>query len=872
MAALFPTKEFNVHVNPAVTPPAVPLHRPGPTSQPPEQNNAEAPARSTVISPRLGRAILGRPYRPLAIPVRGNAEVALSANTPHSAKETPSSAMDFGNGMDVDVDLGLDMDFDVIPEEKPRVSPVPAVSDEQPATRAPEEPVAPLVDPLSAPVLDATATVKASERAVQSPATRSPAKQPSVLQPPAIQPTAIQPPTVQSPVVQSLSIQPPIIQPNKESPMPAEESLPVVHAPMDISQGLPSTTDTLQRVDDQGPVTASVNISTNTTELHDSAPLPSEIPATSQRSPTPPAFAEMPPAETSSTTADMAANEPATAKDDIETRPIIPEPAPEALDIPLDTPEQPPIASEPENLPVDEPMQVDHEEMQVEQIPLQPIDTQNHRDVVEPPALPRSPPPPSPPSSALLPQSSLPRELSPGAPSPKQVHAPSPRKVLPSPPSNSPPPLPQSSPVRAISPPAVSHTPPPMAVEAILFGEPVSGAPFSKKHPPVPDNTLPVDPPVPRGGGRLKVEVVIDQAEFENSKDGYFRRFSDEIHPQDLDPDNTLAAYGFTRFFREHLLNKKCAITSRIAQPELKRLVHEGGGTLVALRPDAPEPFDIIIVSNNLYLPLVQADAEGALGFSLGTREVWSFGPADDLEPPQWRLKRHVPNRSGMVSFCSAAIIKCPDLFLDCLRRINALPNWGAFLSAATVRALNHYIKHPGTPQTLRLKMVRTLNDAAGLFVVRYPRNTYGDVDRLVREKQQQVTRKTATMNRFVDILTEVNRHPELLTTGDLCSNLPAERISAGELKYWERDAEILQELQDHHEKIDQIYLVKRSIFAGFDRSNIRKGLGENAIAELGFPAVEAYRLEDLLRDLTRDIKLAALLLPSERVRRDQDA
>ena len=315
-------------------------------------------------------------------------------------------------------------------------------------------------------------------------------------------------------------------------------------------------------------------------------------------------------------------------------------------------------------------------------------------------------------------------------------------------------------------------------------------------------------------------------------------------------------------------MNKRCCITSQVARVELKQMVDEGGGTLIPL---GSEPFDVIIVSNDLFPQLVRADAEGELGFSLGAREVWSFGPRDDLIAAEWKLKRNIPKRSGMVSFCSAAIIKTPDLFLDCLRKIHGLPNWTAFLSAATLRVIHRYIRHPNTPQTLRIKMLMTMNEATGMFAVKYPRNTHAEVNGLTRERQQQVIRTTSSMNRFGDIVAEINRHDELITIGDLCSSLPAETMPVSERKYWERDAEILQELQEHHEQIDQIYVVKRSIYAGFDQSAIKKGLGDDAIAELGFPAVEGYRLDDLLRNLTRDIKFAGLLLPSEPARRVQD-
>ena len=83
------------------------------------------------------------------------------------------------------------------------------------------------------------------------------------------------------------------------------------------------------------------------------------------------------------------------------------------------------------------------------------------------------------------------------------------------------------------------------------------------------------------------------------------------------------------------------------------------------------------------------------------------------------------------------------------------------------------------------------------------------------------------------------------------------------ERKYWEREAEILPDLQEHDEPIDQIYVVRRSIYAGFKHTFVRKGLDDNAISELGFPAVGGYRLDDLLRVLTRDIKFGGLLLPA---------
>jgi hypothetical protein len=387
--------------------------------------------------------------------------------------------------------------------------------------------------------------------------------------------------------------------------------------------------------------------------------------------------------------------------------------------------------------------------------------------------------------------------------------------------------------------------------------EPAKQAPV-KEAVPSPDDSLPVVPPVPSGGGRLEVEVVIDEAEFANSTDGYFKRFCADIHPQDLHPNDTLAAYGFTKYFAEHLLNKRVVIMSTIAKDELKRLVLDSGGTFVRFEPGG---FDIMLASNDLYAGV--AEAQDEFDFSSGTRELWSFGPADELDPPQWRLKRCMPKRSGLVSFCSPAIIKAPELFLECLKKIDALPNWSAFLTAATIRALHLYIKHVKTPQSQRVKIYKTMNEATGHFQVRYP---YTE-DFKMRERQQQVIRKTARFNRWVDLQQEVMRDPDLTKNGTLCDNqISSEKGSPADRKYWERDAEILDLLHRHQEKLDDIYAVKRSIFAGFDHSTIRKGLGDGAIEEFGYQDVEGYRMEDLERDLSRNIKFAGLLLPSERV------
>ena len=846
IAALFPNRELNVHVNPAIRPPAVPAVRPAVAQQSVATTSA-APARSAVISPRLGRAHLNKAsFIPgLVVPARNRIEVALSANTPlepDSAKnQPPNAALNTDADMDVNVDLGLDMDLDVIPEEqKPRMpSPPREIPNVEPvSTRLSADPVLTVRLP-SVPI-------------------------PAVTGPDA-PPLAIQPPVAKAPATVTSEK---LHEPAKEVTLPVE---PV--SPRDISQGTSSMVHVPSRgqlddnsTSDDNPVDTSMDMVNQDRELPHITP---EIPAVQKSAPALESTEETAPGAvavgpTDDSTAVQPASMAAPGEDHVqdEPMPLAPEPAaPEAEQPAQIDLEGLPNAPESENAFVDN-MQIDTDEVQVQTAP----EPQPGEDLQ--PALPASPPPPSPPPSALLLGSPQHRQISPAAPSPLRDMAPRvtspPIDILPLPLSQSPPPLPQSSPVRAISPP-VSHTPP--TEKDTILPAVASGFPYSKKYPPVPDNDLPVDPPVPRGGGRLKVEVIIDQAEFEDSVEGYFKRLSADVDPEDLYPVDILAAYGFTKYFKDHLLNKRCCITSQVAKVELKQMVHEGGGTVIPL---GSEPFDVIIVSNDLFPKLIQADAEGELGFSLGAREVWSFGPRDDLTATEWKLKRHVPKRSGMVSFCPQAIIKTPDLFLDCLRKIHRLPNWTAFLSAAALRTIHLYIRHPHTPQTLRLKMVMTMNEALGMFQLKYPRNTYTE-DRLFREKQQQIIRKTAFSNKFGDLASEIMKHEELITIGDLCSNLPAEKMPANERKYWERDAEILQELQEHHEQIDQIYIVKRSIYAGFEHSFIRKGLGDDAITELGFPAVEGYRLDELLRALTRDIRFAGLLLPSEPARRIRD-
>ncbi|KAJ9118319.1 hypothetical protein QFC22_004230 [Naganishia vaughanmartiniae] len=451
---------------------------------------------------------------------------------------------------------------------------------------------------------------------------------------------------------------------------------------------------------------------------------------------------------------------------------------------------------------------------------------------------------------------------------------------------------PASLPVpKVTSPPRDAHLPPPIAT---MPGPPSSPgpAPPSQSPPPLPDsllrkeipastsaikspvfrsraispiNSLPTTPPVPPGGGKMKLEVVIDQAEFENSKDGYFRRLT-ATNPDDIHPNPLLATFGFTKSFGNHLLNKRCVITTNFAKDELKQLVLDAGGTIIPF--DYGVEFEVMLVSNDLYPTLAQAQGEGDV--SSVHADIWSFGAADFLDAKDWKLRRRIPKRSGLVSFTSGSIIKAPELFLECLRKIHNLRHWNAFLSAETIQALHHFIKNPSTPQTNKIRMFRTMNDATGLFKVRYPRTTDID-DPTLREQRQMVVRKIEKFNRWVDVQQEISKNEHLMKkVGTLCAQFE-DKIPAHHRKYWEREAEILYELLEHQYKTDEIYAMKRSIFVGFNHSAIRKDLGKDALSEMSFQDIEPYEMEDLLKRLSSDGKFAGLLRPSEE-RNGQDS
>lgn len=410
----------------------------------------------------------------------------------------------------------------------------------------------------------------------------------------------------------------------------------------------------------------------------------------------------------------------------------------------------------------------------------------------------------------------------------------------PAPPSQSPPPLPDS--------PLPQEIPAP----ATAIKSPVSG---SRAISPI--NSLPTVPPVPPGGGRLKLEVVIDQAEFENSKDGYFRRLT-ATNPDDVHPNPLLATFGFTKSFGNHLLNKRCVITTHFAKDEVKQLVLDAGGKIIPFTFGAE--FDVVLVSNDLY-PTLAAAQHGDISFTQA--DIWSFGPADFLDAKDWKLRKRAHKRSGLVSFTSNSIIKAPELFLELVQKIDRLAHWNAFLSAETIRALHNYIKSPVTPQTNKIRMFRTMNDATGLFKVRYPRHT-DHKDLILWEQQQMVVRKIEKFKRWVDVQQEISKNEHLMKKAGTLRIQFKDKIPADHRKYCEREAEILEELAEHYDKTDEIYYMKRSIFVGYNSSAIRKGFGRNGLTELGYQDVETYEMEDLLEKMRSDRKFAYLRGPSE--------
>lgn len=876
MAALFPSREFNVHVNPAVRPPAILppqalVISEEPTAGPSTASASARPASVTTVPPvpagtrastppgttQTVTALIAGPADEVQSPTR------LVAKDATNDKDAGSN-IDMHIDWDIDVDLGLDMDLDPVQEAKPRVSASPEAV-QRPAAQRPVRPAA----PVSRGLISAQSLARPTAR----PANVSPAVShgSATLQHKDVTPKPIQP-VVQVPV----AIVPAPQIPAKQQDRPPAET----ETQQNGNQDQPSATKTVPPLqpNEEAPIVAPSQPEETPIPAKHFVPAAAIMPSPAvdatptealDRVVTPPpqlplASSEVHPLRTSPSIVDM--TEQPTSEEKSENE-VVDKPRDEARGMGEEAStsgvpsKEAPItpAAQSGDAIVYQPMAVDSPEMQPQPLLAEPIAMDEREIVIPPPfqeqeavvsqpALPLSSPPPMPPPRASLP----PPPPSPPAPS---------NGVLPAPPSISPPPLPESSPVREVPPPHVSHTPPASEPDVMVIPrpeEPPKQA-LAKDFIPTPDDSLPVVPPVPVGGGRLEVEVVIDEAEFANSTDGYFKRFCADIHPQDLHPNDTLAAYGFTKYFAEHLLNKRVVISSTIAATELGRLVRDSGATYVKYG-SGNRQFDVMLVSNDLYASVAEEQAE--FEFTLGNRELWSFGPADDLDPPQWRLKRRIPKRSGLVSFCSSAIIKSPDQFLECVKKIDALPNWSAFLSAATIRALHHYIKHVNTPQSRRVKIYMTMNEATGHFQVRYPQTD----DRMLGEKQQQVIRKIARFNRWVDLQQEVMRDPELMKSGNLCAEICGAKGASSDRKYWERDAEILQELQEHQINLNKVYAVRRSIFAGFDHSTIRKALGEGAIAELGYPEVEGYRLEDLERELSRNIRFAGLLLPSERM------
>lgn len=759
--------------------------------------------------------------------------------------ENHAADMDMHIDWDIDVDLGLDMDLDPVQEEKPRVSASPEAVQRsvvqrpaRPAVSAPRGLISAqtLARPTARPTTVSPAVSAGSGLTQRKEASPNPAQVIEQL------PAAIVPPP---PVPAAQQVHPSADTATEQDGTQDQTSSTTTLLPLPLSEAA------------SAPV-APVNQSSRSEEFSPPAEhtrSPAAAVPTSAANAAPieaPVGASSPPAPLISTPAEVPAPRAPSSiavEQPLQEEPVL-GPQDEVRDGAEEVNTNGHTSKESDSAPaheaavanLDQSMDIDSLDMQP--VPLAAEQTTKEQQVeVQQPALPMSSPPPMPPPSASPPQLPPPPALA--------------NDVLPAPPSISPPPLPESSPLREVPPPQVSVLPEPDVI-AVPRPDEQAEKTAGPAYVPTPDDSLPVVPPVPAGGGKLQLEVVIDETEFANSTDGYFKRFCVDIHPQDLHPNDTLAAYGFTKYFAEHLLNKRVVVMSTIAKAELRQLVVDAGGTWVHFGSD--DTFDIMLFSNDLYAGV--AEEQAVFEFTSGNRELWSFGPADDLDPPQWRLKRRIPKRSGLVSFCANAIIKSPDQFLQCLKKIDALPNWSAFLSANTIRSVHNYIRHDKTPRSLQVQMFKTMNDATGHFQVRYPPTD----DRLLKVKRQQVIRKTARFNRWIDVQQEVMRDPDLMKSEKLCTEICAAKKASNDQKYWERDAEILLELQKHQTNLDEVYAVRRSIFAGFDHSTIRKAMGEEAIAELGYPDVEGYRMEDLERDLSRNVKFAALLLPSERM------
>ncbi|KAJ9090662.1 hypothetical protein QFC19_009524 [Naganishia cerealis] len=956
IAALFPNKDLNVHVNPTVRPPSAlpppPLTIRNEPSGPTSLDSANTSAQATsamVLPPRTGQTTAGftpgfgrSPSGPVsAIPGSGlditqpprRVDTGMRADNTLLPDSNMGKEVDLGLDMDIDMDVDMSLEMDTDLETKQSLATSMPISEPvQPPVKPAQPPVKPAdSDDLSdsvriAPSTHATADQMATSRISEPNLTASdqPISRPEI----SVEITTPAPPLQQeSPLIQHSSSETHTRTPSPEAapvsvpalqqqnsvqvleprlpllPNSTEEIALVIDGPSSLNSAAVEALDRVitmsppSKTAEEVPTSPVKRISpSNTLE----EPIPVSRIEASLPVPSSTSMAEKAPdSEVQSMPADKAHPSPArvSAASRILDDPVMLLPVVTASPADLSLPAQaPPWVPSLESVPEKAPdsgvgsMQpstpkptgghLESDEMMIPQEALPSIfDHAMQEDTIvldKPSRVRASGREQTIPSASVdidmdqADDTELPATRPSGLPPPSNVvellSPPWPITILPDPPS-SPGLAALPTPLALSAPPPPSQSPPPLPDSSLPQDIPAPVSAVTPSIPrsrlPSPSDSLPNTPAVLPGGGRLKVEVVIDQVEFENSKDGYFRRFTNGLDPEDVHPNDLLATFGFTKSFGHHLLNKRCVITTSFAKDELKQLVLEAGGKIVQLNYGVE--FDVILVSNDFYPTLAEAQGD----VTLSQADIWSFGAADYLNPKDWKLKRHIPKRSGLVSFTASSIIKNPELFLECLRKFHLLSRWNAFLTAETIRSIHNYLKHENTPQTLRLRMFKTMNEATGLFKVRYPRNT-DDEDPVLREQRQMVARRIDKLNRWVDVQQEVCKNENLIQMGTLCAQIPEDKMPTNHRKYWERETEILNELADHQSKMDEIYAVKRSIFVGFDTSAIRKGLGNDAISELGFQDVEGYKMDDLFRDLSSDGKFAALLRPSEGIHSEE--
>ncbi|KAI5452566.1 hypothetical protein NCC49_000728 [Naganishia albida] len=548
MAAVFPSRDFNIRVNPAIRPPTVlspeALVLPQEPAAGPGSDVTPSHARPSPVNVPITSGT--RETTTPGITQTVTSLIAGPADEVHSpsrvvgkdANDRNAADLDMDIDWDIDVDLGLDMDLDPVQDEKPRLSPSseavqrPVIQRSarlgvtaprglisaqtlarptaRPTTVSPavsagnvtvqrkettpssvqeiEQPPARLVPPSQIPAVhqDHTETVTGIRKSEQQ-------DQPAIAK--TVPPLSIEATTTVAPISQAPRIEESFTPSELAKPAAAVVSAPIVNAaPVEELAQVPVSPASLPPVpeDTQTIVAPPAGQPTLQERLQDEAVEKPQDAALDQ-------------------------SEPIIANGHV-TVGSAPPPAPRSADTTSD-----------------QPMIIDSPSMQAKPIAVEAAMDEQAVEVSQP-ALPLSSPPPMPFASALP---------SPPPPSPPA----SSNGVQPAPPSISPPPLPQSSPVREVPPPGVSHAFAPSEPDVVAIShpeEPAKEAP-TEKYIPTPDDSLPVVPPVPAGGGKLQFEVVIDETEFANSTDGYFKRFCADIHPQDLHPNDTLAAYGFTK-------------------------------------------------------------------------------------------------------------------------------------------------------------------------------------------------------------------------------------------------------------------------------------------------------------------------------------